>query len=167
MNGGKRNADRTRQRILNAAINEFSTHGYSGARVDRIRARARANTRFPSATVARMVGEQDQVLVTGSYAVPGAYTREAWEKFVQEAFRNAANRELQSTDWVLKTAARDDLTLEGSPEQIQKGLTELYLAERAASWGEMPLHVWLRAVIKDPSAIAGIEELLGAAPAAD
>ena len=42
-----------------------------------------------------------------------------------------------------------------------------YLAERAASWGEMPLHVWLRAVIKDPSAIAGVEELLGAVPAAD
>lgn len=42
-----------------------------------------------------------------------------------------------------------------------------YLAERAASWGEMPLHVWLRAVIKDPSAVAGLEELLGAAPAAE
>jgi len=38
-----------------------------------------------------------------------------------------------------------------------------YLAERAASWGDMPLHVWLRAVIKDPAAIAGVEELLGAA----
>ncbi|NVM74837.1 type VI secretion system protein ImpA [Duganella sp. SG902] len=36
-----------------------------------------------------------------------------------------------------------------------------YLAERAASWGEMPLHVWLRAVLKDPAAIAGVEELLG------
>ncbi|MYM66359.1 type VI secretion system membrane subunit TssM [Pseudoduganella sp. FT55W] len=96
--------------------------------------RARANTRFPSHTVARMVGEQDQALVTGSYAVPGAYTREAWEKFVQEAFRNAANRELQSTDWVLKTAARDDLTLEGSPEQIQKGLTDLYKADYAREW---------------------------------
>ncbi|TFW13902.1 type VI secretion system ImpA family N-terminal domain-containing protein [Duganella callida] len=36
-----------------------------------------------------------------------------------------------------------------------------YLAERAASWGDMPLHVWLRAVIKDPAAIAGVEELLG------
>ena len=96
--------------------------------------RARANTRFPSQTVARMVGEQDQALVTGSYAVPGAYTRDAWEKFVQEAFRDAANRELQSTDWVLKTAARDDLTLEGSPEQIQKGLTDLYKADYAREW---------------------------------
>jgi hypothetical protein len=256
--------------------------------------RARANTRFPSMTVARMVGEQDQALVTGSYAVPGAYTRDAWEKFVQDAFRDAASRELQSTDWVLKTAARDDLTLEGSPEQIQKGLTDLYplvddvdydqrignlfwllartpplvlecaaetpqlsdaeyclsslialervvdtqlgadgpgfspakdavqavigtlaplgnvvmvadagqatlgnaviptgtglqnrtqalqqlrlvadffrrtephspvayLAERAASWGDMPLHVWLRSVIRDPAILAGMDELL-------
>nr|WP_315259245.1 type VI secretion system protein TssA [uncultured Duganella sp.] len=42
-----------------------------------------------------------------------------------------------------------------------------YLAERAASWGEMPLHVWLRAVIKDPVAVAGLDELLGAAPASE
>lgn len=42
-----------------------------------------------------------------------------------------------------------------------------YLAERAAGWGDMPLHVWLRAVIKDPAAIAGLDELLGAAPATD
>ncbi|WP_343730652.1 type VI secretion system protein TssA [Duganella sp.] len=39
-----------------------------------------------------------------------------------------------------------------------------YLADRAASWGEMPLHVWLRAVLKDPAAIAGVEELLGTPP---
>jgi type VI secretion system protein ImpL len=96
--------------------------------------RARANTRFAAMTVARMVGEQDQSLVTGSYAVPGAYTREAWEKFVQGALSDAATRELQSADWVLKTAARDDLTLEGSPEQIQKGLTDLYKADYAREW---------------------------------
>jgi type VI secretion system protein ImpA len=39
-----------------------------------------------------------------------------------------------------------------------------YLADKAASWGEMPLHVWLRAVVKDPGAIAGLEELLGSQP---
>ncbi|WP_209717418.1 type VI secretion system membrane subunit TssM [Duganella sp. 1411] len=96
--------------------------------------RARANTRFPAMTVARMVGEQDQALVTGSHAIAGAYTREAWEKYVQDAFREAATHELQSADWVLKTAARDDLTLEGSPEQIQKGLTDLYKADYAREW---------------------------------
>jgi AcrR family transcriptional regulator len=46
MNGGKRNADRTREKILRAAIGEFATHGYSGARVERIRKRAGANTRM-------------------------------------------------------------------------------------------------------------------------
>ncbi|TYQ21834.1 UNVERIFIED_ORG: type VI secretion system protein ImpL [Zoogloea ramigera] len=96
--------------------------------------RARANTRFPAMTVSRMVGEQDQALVAGSHAIAGAYTREAWEKYVQPAFREAAARELQSTDWVLKSATRDDLTLEGSPEQIQKGLTDLYKADYAREW---------------------------------
>lgn len=46
MNGGKRNADRTREKILRAAIGEFAAHGYSGARVERIRQRAGANTRM-------------------------------------------------------------------------------------------------------------------------
>ncbi len=46
MTVGKRNADRTREKILRAAIGEFATHGYSGARVERIRQRARANTRM-------------------------------------------------------------------------------------------------------------------------
>jgi AcrR family transcriptional regulator len=42
----KRDADRTRDKILRAAIDEFATYGYSGARVERIRQRARANTRM-------------------------------------------------------------------------------------------------------------------------
>ncbi|MET0264377.1 MAG: type VI secretion system membrane subunit TssM [Duganella sp.] len=96
--------------------------------------RARANTRFPAMTVARMVGAQDQALLAGSHAVAGAYTREAWEKYVQQAFREAATRELHSTDWVLKSAAQNDLTLEGSPEQIEKGLTALYQADYAREW---------------------------------
>ena len=38
-----------------------------------------------------------------------------------------------------------------------------YLADKAASWGEMPLHVWLKRVIKDDSALAQVEELLDVA----
>jgi len=96
--------------------------------------RTRAATRFPAVTVARIVGEQDQALVVGSYAVSGAFTRDAWDKFIQGAIRDASNRELQSTDWVLKTVAKDDLTLEGSPEQIQKTLVDLYKADYAREW---------------------------------
>jgi type VI secretion system protein ImpL len=98
--------------------------------------RTRAATRFPAVTVARIVGEQDQALVVGSHAVPGAFTHDAWEKFVIGAIREASNRELQTTDWVLKTAAKDDLTLEGSPEQIQKTLIDLYKADYAREWAK-------------------------------
>lgn len=36
-----------------------------------------------------------------------------------------------------------------------------YLAEKAARWGAMPLHVWLRTVVKDDAALSRMEELLG------
>ena len=36
-----------------------------------------------------------------------------------------------------------------------------YLAEKAARWGEQPLHLWLKAVVKDAGALAHVEELLG------
>jgi len=36
-----------------------------------------------------------------------------------------------------------------------------YLAEKAARWGEQPLHAWLRSVIKDDTSLARLEELLG------
>jgi type VI secretion system protein ImpA len=39
-----------------------------------------------------------------------------------------------------------------------------YLADKAAAWGEQPLHVWLRTVIKDDASYAHIEEMLGVAP---
>jgi type VI secretion system protein ImpA len=41
-----------------------------------------------------------------------------------------------------------------------------YLADKAAQWGEMPLHAWLRVVLKDPNALAHVEELLGVEPPA-
>ena len=96
--------------------------------------KARAATRYAAVTVARIVGQQDQALIGGSVAVSGAFTREAWAGFVQGAIREASGKELQSTDWVLKTAVKDDLTLEGSPEQIQKTLTDMYKAEYISQW---------------------------------
>jgi len=41
------------------------------------------------------------------------------------------------------------------------------LADKAARWGEMPLHVWLREVIKDQGSLSHLEELLGMQPPAD
>jgi type VI secretion system protein ImpA len=36
-----------------------------------------------------------------------------------------------------------------------------YLAARAAKWGDMPLHAWLRTVVKDDATLSQIDELLG------
>lgn len=40
-----------------------------------------------------------------------------------------------------------------------------YLADRAARWGEMSLHEWLRTVVKEQGTLSQIEELLGVPPA--
>ncbi|HEY0061999.1 MAG TPA: type VI secretion system membrane subunit TssM [Telluria sp.] len=106
--------------------------------------RARAATRFASVTVARIVGEQDKELVLGSHAIPGSFTREAWEGFVQDAFHNAANHELHSTDWVLNTVSKDDLSMEGSPEQIQKALVDLYKNDYIKEWQKFLQGVTIR-----------------------
>lgn len=39
-----------------------------------------------------------------------------------------------------------------------------YLADKAARWGDMPLHAWLRTVVKDQGALAQLEDLLGTEP---
>ena len=39
-----------------------------------------------------------------------------------------------------------------------------YLADKAAKWGAMDLHSWLRTVIKDGGSLAQLEELLGVEP---
>ncbi len=100
--------------------------------------KARAATRFAPVTVARIVGAGaaagERESMTGSYAVSGAFTREAWTGFIEPAFKDAATNELQTVDWVLKTSARDDLSLEGSPEQIRKALTDLYKTEYVREW---------------------------------
>lgn len=36
-----------------------------------------------------------------------------------------------------------------------------YLVDKAAAWGDMPLHLWLRSVVKDPAMASGLDELLG------
>ncbi|CAG9197743.1 type VI secretion system membrane subunit TssM [Paraburkholderia caribensis] len=96
--------------------------------------KARASTRFAPMTIARIVGENNTGLIAGSYAIPGTFTRDAWFQYVQPAIRDAATKELQAKDWVLNTSARDDLTLEGSPEQIQKALVGMYKTEYAQHW---------------------------------
>jgi len=118
-----------------ARVHLNAVYGGSSAR-DRVYndIRTRAATRFAAMTVVRIVGEQDRTLILGSQAVSGAFTRDAWEKFVRDAIREAATRQVKTRDAVLDSASTDDLTLIGSPEQIEKTLTDKYKADYIAEW---------------------------------
>lgn len=105
--------------------------------IDRVYAqiKARAATRFPAMTVASILGDgTGHDLLAGSYAVPGPFTREAWDGYVKDAIKNAANNELSVKDWVLQSSQNADLTLTGSPEQIQKQLEARYDKDYVAQW---------------------------------
>ncbi|MDE2075851.1 MAG: type VI secretion system membrane subunit TssM [Burkholderiales bacterium] len=121
--------------------------------------KARAATRFAPITVVRLIGDEDRSIMAGSYAVSGAFTKEAWDGYVKDAIKNAANNESHSTDWVLKTASADDLTLEGSPEQIQKSLTQLYKAEYAQEWKKFVQGVSIVDFASFDQAVAGMNRL--------
>ncbi|MBB5017723.1 type VI secretion system protein ImpL [Chitinivorax tropicus] len=94
----------------------------------------RASTRFPAITVANIVGEENRNIVAGSYVISGTFTRAAWDQYVEQAINDAATKDVTTSDWVLKTDVRDDLTLEGSPEQIKKTLVTMYKNEYAQEW---------------------------------
>lgn len=76
------------------------------------------------------------------------------------------------------TAARAAPAAGGPPQSRDEALRQLgeiaaffrrtephspvaYLAEKAVRWGNMPLHEWLRSVVRDDSALLRVEELLG------
>ncbi len=97
-------------------------------------------------TVARVLGDgtAGSGVIAGSYAISGAFTREAWEKYVDKAIRDAATQESSSKDWVLNVVANDDLTLEGSPEQIRKLLVNMYKQEYTKEWQQFLQGVTVR-----------------------
>lgn len=97
--------------------------------------KTRAATRFPTITVDYLVGQDaNKGAMTGNYAVSGAFSRAAWEGYVQDAIKEAANTQLSTTDWVLETSAPTDLTIAGSPEHIAQELTGMYKTEYAREW---------------------------------
>ena len=97
--------------------------------------KARAAARFGTVTVNSLIGEErNNGVVAGSYAISGAFTRQAWQEFVKDAVSEAANTQLSTTDWVLGTTEQSDLSLAGSPEHIARELAALYKQEYAQEW---------------------------------
>jgi len=121
--------------------------------------RARAARRFAPVTVAGIVGAENGKLVTGSHVVSGAFTAAAWREYVRPAIEDAATNARQSADWVLQTSVRDDLTLEGSPEQIRNALAAMYKKEYAGEWKRLVQGITVTAFSDFPAAVAAMNRL--------
>jgi len=121
--------------------------------------KARASTRFTPVTVANIVGPDNAALVAGSHVVSGAFTVEAWRTYVQAAIKEAATSEQKNADWVLQTSTKDDLTLEGSPEQIQKSLVAMYKRDYADEWKEFVQGISVTSFESFPEAVVAMNRL--------
>lgn len=121
--------------------------------------KARASTRFPPLTVANIVGPDNAALVAGSHVVSGAFTVEAWRGYVQASIKDAATSEQKNADWVLQTSTKDDLTLEGSPEQIQKSLIAMYKRDYAEEWKQFVQGVSVSSFESFPDAVSAMQRL--------
>jgi type VI secretion system protein ImpL len=90
--------------------------------------KARANAEFEPMTLERLLKNQDLDLITAGHAIPGSFTREAYERYFRAALQDPGL--LGDTDWVLATARRPA----GNPANLQHDLEALYKAEYARHW---------------------------------
>lgn len=96
--------------------------------------KARANTQFAPMTVGRMLNSRDLDVVAGSTSLPGAFTREAWEKYFRAAIHEASKGEIKGDDWVLATSSLENLGKDGNVERNRQELEGFYKAEYTREW---------------------------------
>ena len=101
------------------------------------------------------------------------------ERFGADAgIKSSVGGTSEGDETITGTATRGSLAITGPIQNRDQALEQLrqvavffrrtephspvaYLADKAATWGDLPLHTWLKTVIKDPNSLAFIEEMLG------
>jgi len=97
--------------------------------------KARANSRFPVLGVTRILDGKDEGIVTGAVTVPGAFTREAQERFMQEAITEASRGEIKGDDWVLAVSVtHDGGAISDDINRKRAEIEALYRADYANAW---------------------------------
>ena len=96
--------------------------------------KARANTQFAPITVGRILDSRDLDLIAGSIALPGAFTREAWDKYFSLAITDASKGSIKGDDWVLAATSLENLGKDGNVERSRQMLEALYKAEYSREW---------------------------------
>ncbi|MFZ3619242.1 ImcF-related family protein [Leclercia barmai] len=89
---------------------------------------------FADVSLEDMTGGTDaRRLFTSDEAVPGMFTRQAWEGGIQQAIEKAANSRRDEIDWVLSDS-RKAVSADLSPEALKARLTQRYFTDFAGSW---------------------------------
>lgn len=93
----------------------------------------RLSPAFDDLSLSQMVGDTDAAaLFTSEDAVPGIFTRQAWEQKVKPAIAEQVAQRREAVDWVLSdNAAAED---ERSPESLEAHLTTRYFTDYASAW---------------------------------
>ncbi|MDR0635291.1 MAG: type VI secretion system membrane subunit TssM [Azoarcus sp.] len=96
--------------------------------------KARANAKFPSLTVDFILKGKDPGLLSGATEVPGAFTREAWDKYMKSAIAEASRGGIEREDWVLSVLIQNNLAQDNDAARNQSELEALYRADYARAW---------------------------------
>jgi type VI secretion system protein ImpA len=132
-----------------------------------------------AAAIDRLEKSVDAVLQADGPSFSAARSAlESLVMFIKPALKEALAAPTPAAGGAVVAAPAQSSSAAGPPQSRAQALAQLravadyfrrtephspvaYLADKAAHWGEQPLHVWLRAVVKDDAAFAHIEEMLG------
>jgi type VI secretion system protein ImpL len=96
-----------------------------------------AGAKYPDQTLASLTaGTDPRGLVRASATVPGVFTRQAYEGYVEAAIEKAAKRQDVANDWVITDGKPQPArqTSSASAADFRKALTERYFADYAEHW---------------------------------
>lgn len=124
--------------------------------------KARANTQFAPMTVGRILNNRDADLVAGSHIIPGAFTREAWERYFRKAIEEASRGQVKGDDWVLAVSHQEDLGADGDVARNRAALLALYKADYAREWEKFLQGVAVRDFASLEQAAQGLARLADA-----
>lgn len=93
-----------------------------------------ATRNYPDLSLQQMVADTDApaLFFTGD-AVPGVFTRQAWEGQVSRAIDNIADARREEIDWVLSDKPAE-INPDMTPDRLRQRLTERYFQDYARVW---------------------------------
>ncbi len=108
-----------------------------GSAIDKIYAdiRDKASAQFPAISIASIVGPDNARWFSGRAVVAGAFTRRAFETFIQPAFSKAAQGQLRVDDWVLgNSSSGQEQPISQDTQDTLLQLHTLYDHEFISQW---------------------------------